>query len=1858
MGWFDDLLAPPPQAQGSRRRNGWFDDIFGGPGGSQEPEGPEEWVREGIFEVNSRTGARRLANNVPGGLPTADIDRVIPDLPQPGAGFDLGAFGKVAGTEAVGGVPRLAGLVDTASEWLGRPDQEPESLGGAALEGVRRGLRWSPLGAGLIAGKKVRDVAGVTDALGTANEALDALEEQEREKLRRGADTPLGSVATDWGAMATGMLADPTNLIGGRALVKGGRALAEAAPEGSIRRYLLQDLAGGADSRGATLAADEALPALGSRGRGPSGLRDEALPGEPSVRGVGGEAILEGAAPGARAAGEAAATRSVRTGFGDEVPLPEVAYRGEARSAGAPWVGAEGARSHIAGEHWSASRDVAQRYAEGYGELGRLREEALPIERPFSVARRYTYEDARKFGPEVAQRAARESGAKALDDPVEGMAIHKALADDYLEANKLDRKNVEQMMTALRRAHERIVDEGGFDSIHHVHGGADAWAILRREGKAGPKSLADEVAAARATLPEAAAPRGPIAATDLLPDDAPEIVGRESVAYLSTGKPVPYRWVLRDADTLEASHLDDFTPNPRYPHGAGAQPRDLSDAAEQLKIQRIRAEYNPDRVGPSSGVADEGAGFFARTTTGRPFMMVGNSRTIAQRQALEDPAKLAGQVEALARQNREFGFPEDFLEQARAAGIRKPVAVREVVGDFDPVELGRVGNTRAAAALSERDVARSDATQISNDLLGSFVEGASIDSASNRDFVRGFLAEVVPPVEHGPFFSPTGELTTSGARRIRNALFASAYDDPDAIARLVDSEAEGIKNVGRGMADQAARLARIERGAVDGSGHPVAIGKDVAAAARKLAELRDKRMPVEMYLRNGEMFSRELTDESRRLLEAFEQTKRDRGAVGGILRRYAELVEGLGDPRQGGLLGPVEVPSKAELLDEAIRTWKQSEAPLLFDGGPSALVAGIADALPGPLGAVARHLDPAKALRFARRWLTNWGDQAALGKIAPEVAEKIRLSVAGRAAHEARAAMHLRDYDAALKAFQRDLAEGGIQRTEDEIAEEVLAGITGKGDLSGLSPELQRVAGEMRAHVDELTGGILENQPLTKELRYTLDQNLGEYLRRTYEIHRDAPGWEKVVKETEPWRWQNVKRWVGEQHPQWTDEQIEGYLNTYFQRQPEAATAIAPRSDVFRVEKGLFKHRIRQHLVHIEGEATRSYPSKEAATAAAADLRGLGKRVTVVEEEGLPKELEDFLGLHVDPRARYSESVARMAHDLSTARLMGEIRQMGEGAIFHREPLGQFAAEIPGDPAFNPLAKLYTTPEIRSVLQAMGRPNEAPAWLQKLYAANAAVRIGKTVHAPKTHIRNFLSWNGMLLANGHFTTMLNVPRVWKAAKIVSAPRLAMQGRTLRAVEGMADAIETVAGKKLASVFRFDVPALRTEFERAMRLGVVGEGARSGDFARYLGLVSETKVAKKFGETAVGQVVGKVGGVARELYMAEDDVGKLIAWLAERANYQWAFPELSVDEIAEMTAKLTRDLYPTYSKAAPAVRAVRDFPFIGDFPTFWAEIIRTSKNTLKQGASELAQARTNPRLALVGAKRLAGFGTAIAAASAIGYSQRARLGISSEEVEAAKEFAPEWNRHSDLVPVEKKGPGQYSVLDVSYINPYAMFSEAWNALTANGYQWDDRIEMAFGELLAPFLNEGIVAGTAIDLARNRTDDGRAVYPDFGTRDEKAAAMAKHVASRLQPGFVSETQEAYYGATGDVNPRTGRTVDVEKLAYSYLTGTRLFELDVPKRLVGSAHGLQRARGEIVGTFNRLKKKALGPTPELLEAKVSANAQWRRALADFRRKVAAARATGLSDYQIRKLLNDAEIGKQTIDAVMGDQDFEVAR
>lgn len=1320
---------------------------------------------------------------------------------------------------------------------------------------------------------------------------------------------------------------------------------------------------------------------------------------------------------------------------------------------------------------------------------------------------------------------------------------------------------------------------------------------------------------------------------------------------------IPYIWRLREADDLIASHNIDFSENPRFAEAMGEQPRDRDRAALREQVFKIKNDMNPamlwDNVLPQHGAPIVGPDMAAES---------GNGRLIAIQQGYaENHPRIVGYRAFVTERAARLGLGD-------ASAMRRPVLVRERLGDHPRNIFVEQANKAGVARYGAPEQALSDAKRLRPETLDLFVanELGELDTAANRDFVRAFAADVVDIGEANAFFDATGALSTEGRVRMRNALLAAAYPDVDAVARIAEDLASEMGAVGRSMTAVAPRVTRLRSAITRGERFDLDLSKDLSQAAVRIDELRRQGTTVDAWLQNRELEvgsggKEALSPEGRYILERLNEVKRSGKEQVAFLNRYHELADPdprvdpelahARDPRQTGLFGAADPPTKMELLEQAWATRNKSRtidpgsgpSPAGPGGGALGLTVGPSLAGLPSLGAVSQFAKG--AAKLIRRWLTSSGDFAALGEHADHVAERARLGMAAQRAHQARAVAAMADLDDALGRQMEALAARGINRTVDDVLSHIVDGIEGKASLSTLTPEIQEIAVRMRAHLDELTGGLLNNQKMTKDLREILHDNLGKYLRRTYEIHRNPVEWERFVKEEEPWRWTNAKDFVRDQHPAWSDAEIEGYLNAFFQKQGEVAGAFAPRSDAFRIDKGIFKHRLKQHIVTLDTGEVRTYSSADEARIAANKAKKAGHQVTISEEEGLPKALEDFLGLHHDPRPRYAEAVAKMAHDLEVSKLLAETEGLlrNSGQLFD-QPTGQAAKRIAGDPAFNPLAGKYASPEVAAVLEGMTQTQaRGPAWLEAVYKANAAVRAGKTALSPLTHVRNTLSWIPMQLANGNFIQAFNVVAAARSAMtVLGGPRLTPQGRIMRGLNALADSM---------GVQRLDLDALRREYQEGVRLGVLQEGAWSSEMARYLGILVDPTTGKhgrkNLGERIVDSAL-EPGGALRTLYAAEDDIGKLMAWRAERAKYAKAYPNKSEQEIAELTAGLVRDLYPTYSKAAPGIRAVRDFPFVGDFPTFWAEIARTSKNILKQGVAELRS--DNPQVKVIGAKRLAGFGTVLAAPAAMQATFRAKTGTTAEEQEALRSFVPEWNQYSDLMIVEKKGPGRYSLIDGSYINPHQIFRDGFNALVANGLEWDERVEAVFDELASPFGDEGILTATIADVLRNRTKDGRTVYPANGTREEKIAAVLRHVGAKLEPGVISQGRDVVAAVTGKENPKTGRTVDPQKLLYSFLTGTRQLEIDVGKKLVFQAQDLQRARTEASSMWLRAKKRERIRPEELLAAKTRANEAWGRALDDMRDRIAAARATGLSDYQIRRILDkESQVSQETINALL---------
>ena len=177
-----------------------------------------------------------------------------------------------------------------------------------------------------------------------------------------------------------------------------------------------------------------------------------------------------------------------------------------------------------------------------------------------------------------------------------------------------------------------------------------------------------------------------------------------------------------------------------------------------------------------------------------------------QREA--DPAKAAEYKQFVLRKAEEFG-----LERGSVEAIERPMLVQVRRTQVDRIRFAQEANEGTAASMSATELARQDASRLSNRLLSLFQpsEAGEINLAANRDFLREFAREVVPTREIGRFVDAEGRISQEGIARVRNALFARVFDDPQAIARLAESADVNIRNIQSGILQALPRLVKLPR---------------------------------------------------------------------------------------------------------------------------------------------------------------------------------------------------------------------------------------------------------------------------------------------------------------------------------------------------------------------------------------------------------------------------------------------------------------------------------------------------------------------------------------------------------------------------------------------------------------------------------------------------------------------------------------------------------------------------------------------------------------------------------------------------------------------------------------------------------------------------------------------------------------------------------------------------------------------------------------------------------------------------------------------------------------------------------------
>jgi hypothetical protein len=223
----------------------------------------------------------------------------------------------------------------------------------------------------------------------------------------------------------------------------------------------------------------------------------------------------------------------------------------------------------------------------------------------------------------------------------------------------------------------------------------------------------------------------------------------------------------------------------------------------------------------------------------------------------------------------------------------------------------------------------------------------------------------------------------------------------------------------------------------------------------------------------------------------------------------------------------------------------------------------------------------------------------------------------------------------------------------------------------------------------------------------------------------------------------------------------------------------------------------------------------------------------------------------------------------------------------------------------------------------------------------------------------------------------------------------------------------------------------------------------------------------------------------------------------------------------------------------------------------------------------------------------------------------------------REFLPPWSKNSPIVWLGKDQEGNYRYIDLGYTDPHSIIRQS--AIAAlRGEGWEKKLLGAVGEIAKPFASENILLGTVLDVSRNKTADGRPVYNDTDTWENKLKASFEHVGSAFVPGTIAGVKRIY-DATQDKDGKFGMKHDPALETVAQTTGIRTSRLDVRSTLRWRA---MEAQQRIIDA-GRLQKARGTETSVGQRGKV---------FDDMQKAVSAARVLGLDDQAIYTILKSA--------------------
>ena len=515
---------------------------------------------------------------------------------------------------------------------------------------------------------------------------------------------------------------------------------------------------------------------------------------------------------------------------------------------------------------------------------------------------------------------------------------------------------------------------------------------------------------------------------------------------------------------------------------------------------------------------------------------------------------------------------------------------------------------------------------------------------------------------------------------------------------------------------------------------------------------------------------------------------------------------------------------------------------------------------------------------------------------------------------------------------------------------------------------------------------------------------------------------------------------------------------------------------------------------------------------------------------------------------------------------------------------------------------------------------------------------GKTILGPFTHMRNFFS--------AIFTTV-------HSGNILISP--------LKLSEFAKTAFNTIQPQLL---YR-NTPKNQQLYRFLLEEGVTNQNVIARDIEGMLADITLAGQRNTSPEVFFNKLVNsttskfkKLYGVATDLYTAEDDIFRVINFLAEGHKLKEAFKTAVRDgvkyadgtlvkmpkdlDIMKEAAKIVRETVPNYAYVSDFVKGVRRSP-LGSFASFPSEIFRTGGNTTMRALYETK----DPVRQTIGMKRLVGQGltygffpiAAMKAGSAL-------YGITREKITAMREILPTWSEDNTIIGVYEDG--KYKYIDFSHGFFYDTMIQPVNTIIANVEKAktaneDDPLIVGFangltramGKVLEPFFSESIWFGAVSDIMiRNGVkDNGSPVWNPEDSIMTKWSKSTQHVAYTLSPGSLPQIKRLITAIQGKTQSGINYEVPDELLGF---VGFRKVPLDLERNFdFKIAEFNESKRGEAKKIFEDLRTgDPVTDKNQIIRQYFEANKSFYEDYSKLRRVYDAVKTLGMRDDTIENI------------------------